>query len=449
MSRNLLFFCRQDGRDEFCKRAELAHWNVHLAATVHEVETLLDLRDFRVGVVRFGAADDTELAEIESIILASTNVSWIAVLDPSILPKPRVSRLVGEAFHDYHTLPLDTERLLSVAGHAYGMALLKTSAVSMDETKTAAEPEMVGASGPMQKLFRDIRKLAKIDAPIFISGESGTGKELAAQAIHERSSYAAGPFIAVNCGALPPNLIQSELFGHEKGAFTGAYQRKIGRLEAASNGTIFLDEIGDLPLDQQVNLLRFLQEKTVQRVGGNEAIPINVRVLAATHVDLEQAVKQGRFREDLYYRLHVLYIKIPPLRERAGDVELLARYFFDKFSRDKNNAVKGFSQQALQVMNNHDWPGNVRELINRVRRAMVMCEHKMIKATDLGLERRIGRRQVVSLSEARMVAEKQAVEQSLRMNGNNVSQAARQLGISRVTLYRLLSQFELERPESP
>ncbi|HET9122234.1 MAG TPA: sigma-54 dependent transcriptional regulator, partial [Acidiferrobacteraceae bacterium] len=406
MSRNLLVYRRRGGREGFCEVAEAAHWSVHLASTVREVETLLDLRDFRVGLVRFDGTDDTELAEVESLIQASTHVSWIAILDPAVLPNPRVSRLVGEAFYDYHTLPVDPHRLLSVVGHAYGMALLKTSSVSLDEAQSAAEPEMVGASATMQKLFRDIRKLAKIDAPIFISGESGTGKELAAQAIHERSSYATGPFIAVNCGALPPNLVQSELFGHEKGAFTGAFQRKIGRLEAASNGTIFLDEIGDLPLDQQVNLLRFLQEKTVQRVGGTEAIPINVRVLAATHVDLEQAVKQGRFREDLYYRLHVLYIKIPPLRERQGDVELLARYFFDKFSRDKSRAVKGFSQQALQVMNNYEWPGNVRELINRVRRAMVMCENRMIKAADLGLDRRNGRRQVVSLNEARMVAEK-------------------------------------------
>lgn len=447
MSRNLLFVSPA-GRDELCERAEADGWSVYVAVKAREVEALLDLRDFRVGIVRFDKADEHELGEVESLILASNNVSWIAVIDAACLATPRVSRFVGEAFYDYHTVPVVPERLFAVVGHAYGMSVLKSAFGPQEERRSDLEPEMVGASPAMQRLFRDIRKLSKIDAPIFISGESGTGKELAAQAIHERSAYAKGPFVAVNCGALPPNLIQSELFGHERGAFTGAHQRKIGRLEAASDGTIFLDEIGDLPLDQQVNLLRFLQQKTVERVGGNEVIPVNVRVLAATHVDLEEAVKQGRFREDLYYRLHVLYLKIPPLRERTGDVELLARYFFEKFSRDRSRGVKGFSQQALQVMNHHDWPGNVRELINRVRRAMVMCERRMIGAADLGLERRTGRRQPVSLSEARMAAERQAVEQSLRMNGNNVSQAARQLGISRVTLYRLLNQYQLERPET-
>jgi len=251
------------------------------------------------------------------------------------------------------------------------------------------------------------------------------------------------PFIAVNCGALPTNLIQSELFGHEKGAFTGAHQRKIGRIESAAGGTLFLDEIGDLALDLQVNLLRFLQEKTIERVGGTEKIHVDVRVIAATHVDLERAVKEGRFREDLYYRLNVLHLNVPSLREREQDIELLARFFFDKFAKEKNRNVKGFRRDTLQAMNDYEWPGNVRELINRIRRAMVMCDNRLITTADLGLERRLSQRRLTTLDEARTRAEKEAIQYSLRFNRNNVSQAARQLGVSRVTLYRLMEKYQI------
>jgi DNA-binding NtrC family response regulator len=302
---------------------------------------------------------------------------------------------------------------------------------------------MVGASSQMQHVYREIRKVAGNNAPVLISGESGTGKELAAQAIHERSPQADGPFIAVNCGALPANLIQSELFGHEKGSFTGAHQRKIGRIEVASGGTLFLDEIGDLPMELQTNLLRFLQEKTIQRVGGREDITVDVRVIAATHVNLEKAVHEGSFREDLYYRLNVLQIKMPALRERIGDVPLLAQYIFRRFADEKGRRVKGFSEDALHTMNQYDWPGNVRELINRVRRAMVMCDKFLISPVDLGLERRTNSRTVVTLSEARDKAEIDTIRIALAQNMGNISLAAQQLGVSRVTLYRLMEKQDV------
>jgi DNA-binding NtrC family response regulator len=300
---------------------------------------------------------------------------------------------------------------------------------------------MVGTSPVMQALFRDIRKVGAVDAPVLIQGESGTGKELTALAIHARSRRAGAPFMAVNCGALPANLIQSELFGHEKGAFTGAHQRKIGRIEAAAGGTIFLDEIGDLSLDLQVNLLRFLQAKTIERVGGTQSLQVDVRVIAASHVDLERAVAEGRFREDLYYRLNVLHLRVPALRERESDIELLARFFFEKFAKEKNPQVRGFSQQALQVMNTYAWPGNVRELINRIRRAMVMCENRLIAPGDLGLERRGVKRTIRTLGGARAAAEKEAIRYALQYARNNVSRAARELGISRVMLYRLKQKY--------
>jgi transcriptional regulator with PAS, ATPase and Fis domain len=246
----------------------------------------------------------------------------------------------------------------------------------------------------------------------------------------------------VNCGALPANLIQSELFGYEKGAFTGAAARKVGHIEAAAGGTIFLDEIGDLSADLQVNLLRFLQENTIERVGSTEKLSVDVRVIAATHVNLEKAVEEGRFREDLYYRLHVLNLKVPPLRERQGDVELLARFFFDKFAKERRPALRGFSHRALGVMREHDWPGNVRELINRVRRAMVMSDKRLITPEDLGLHAGAPRRRVITLEQAREEAERGAIQSCLQ-RVRNVSRAARELGISRVTLYRLMEKHGL------
>ena len=228
------------------------------------------------------------------------------------------------------TLPIDPRRLEITLGRAWGIGQLKIAS----RTAGGAPPtqyEMVGASPQMHALFHTIRKVATVDAPVLVYGESGTGKELAARAIHDHSQRAHGPFVAVNCAALPATLIHSELFGHERGSFTGAHKRAIGRLETAAGGTVFLDEIGDLPHELQVTLLRFLQEKTIERIGGNESIAIDVRVLAATNIDLEQAVAEGRFREDLYYRLNVLRIAVPALRERETDIEILARFFFNKF----------------------------------------------------------------------------------------------------------------------
>lgn len=312
--------------------------------------------------------------------------------------------------------------------------------------KSPSEPiqhYMVGDSLAMQQVVRDICKVAWVDAPITVTGECGTGKELAARAIHEGSSRAKGPFQAINCGGLPADLIQSELFGHHKGAFTGAHRDKIGRVEAADGGTLFLDEIGDLPLNLQANLLRFLQEGTIEKIGSTKEQEVDVRVIAATNIDLHKAVEQGRFREDLYYRLNVLTLQLPPLRERYGDIEILADYFFRKFADERNYNVQGFSESAWQVMNLYHWPGNVRELINRIRRAIVMCEHRLISPHDLGLERRLYKRTLSTLAEARADAEKRAIQACLRCCRNNISEAARRLEVSRVYLYRLIEKYKL------
>jgi DNA-binding NtrC family response regulator len=257
------------------------------------------------------------------------------------------------------------------------------------------------------------------------------------------SGRAAGPFVPVNCGALPEGLIQSELFGHEKGAFSGADRSHTGRIESAQDGTLFLDEIGDLPLNLQTNLLRFLQEKSIERVGGSGQIFLDVRIVAATNVNLEEAVKQGRFREDLYYRLNVLNIDTPPLRKRGNDMRLLAESFFEQFSKEANSNLKGLSKQAIDAIEAHYWPGNIREMINRIQRAVVMCEGKLITIRDLGLDEAIPS-DLCSLGEARGVAERKIIETTLFHMRNNVSKTARQLDISRVTLYRLMEQHSIE-----
>jgi Response regulator containing CheY-like receiver, AAA-type ATPase, and DNA-binding domains len=278
-----------------------------------------------------------------------------------------------------------------------------------------------------------------------IEGETGTGKELIANAIHAHSKRKDKPTVAINCGAFPPELIQAELFGYEKGAFTGAHCRKIGRIEAAQGGTLFLDEIGDLPLAQQVNLLRFLEERCIERVGGIEKIPIDVRIISATHVDLKQAVEEGKFREDLYYRLRVLHLKTPPLRERESDIELLTWYFFEEFSKNLRRKPKGFCTDALYLLQQHDWPGNVRELMNCIRHAVVMSENHLLTPADLGLDKRNKERiSVKTLEQARADADCETILSTIRHTRFNMTRAARNLGISRVSLYRLIDKYQLK-----
>jgi len=250
---------------------------------------------------------------------------------------------------------------------------------------SGGDPPMVGTSPALRKLQATIGKVAVTDAPVLITGESGTGKELAAVSIHQRSLRATGPFVPINCAALPKTLIASELFGHEKGAFTGADQRRIGRLQAADRGTVFLDEIGDLPMDLQAHLLRFLQESTIDRVGGTHPIKVDVRVIAATNVPLRKAVAEGRFREDLYFRLNVLTMEMPPLRERVEDIDPLVAHFVAKFAREAGKAIQGLSPEAAQLMRRYSWPGNIRELIATIRRAVVMADESLIRPEDLAL----------------------------------------------------------------
>lgn len=396
---------------------------------------------------------EAELAYLDKCepVVSNNQISWVGLVAQELISTPRMREFIGEHLFNFITIPADMDHIVLTLRHAWGMSFIRDlqGRSKLDRLPAAAtDTTMVGESAQMQRLFSQIQKVARTDASILITGPSGTGKEIAALSIHRQSNRRDAPFIAVNCGAIAPQLFQSELFGYERGAFTGANQRKIGRIEAAQGGTLFLDEIGDMPFDMQVNLLRFLQEKTIERVGGNEPLEINVRVIAATHIDLAEAVRQGRFREDLYYRINVVCIGIPPLADRGQDIEDIAKYYFAKFASMHNRSLRGFSKAAMNAMLSHSWPGNVRELVNRVQRATVMAEGRFIQPEDLGFERQLEQNHVMSLEDARAAAESMVIRRALSQSRNQISRAAALLGVSRVTLYRLIEKYNI-RPDMP
>ena len=299
----------------------------------------------------------------------------------------------------------------------------------------------------MHQVFTSIRKVATSDAPVLVLGESGTGKEMVAHAIHRRSVRKDGPFVAINCGAIPESLLESELFGHEKGAFTGAHVQRKGRVELANGGTLFLDEIGELPALLQVKLLRFLQEQCIERVGGRQSIQIDSRVVAATNVDLKKAIPENRFREDLYYRLAVVAINLPPLREREADIRMLAQEFLRRAAAKIGKNGLAFDHDALRALEHHSWPGNVRELDNRVRRAVIMSDGKRLRPADLELGNPAERHQVASLRQTREAVEREMIQKALRKHDGIISRAAADLGISRPTLYERMDKLGLKRDQ--
>jgi two-component system NtrC family response regulator len=308
---------------------------------------------------------------------------------------------------------------------------------------------LVGSSALVQDVFRMIRRVGPSEVPVLITGESGTGKELVARAIHRQSARKGEPFVAINCGAIPETLIENELFGHEKGAFTGATQQRMGRVEAAQRGTLFLDEIGDIPLGLQVKLLRFLQDHTIQRLGAKEAIAVDARIIAATNVNLQKAISEGRFREDLYYRLCVVTIAVPPLSKRGSDITLLARTFLTQFAKEQKKSLKGFTPQAVEALTVYGWPGNVRELENRIKRAVVMAEGKYVTPMNLELKAPSSSEEDTStLRASRDSLEKDLVRLAIKKADGNVSRAAAELGISRPRLYQLLARYGLKRTKS-
>ncbi len=353
---------------------------------------------------------------------------------------------IDKGAHDIFPKPVDLDELKVVLHRVYRRVGLERE--NLEERNLAERvsfEDIIGNSPPMQEIFATVRKVAGTDVPVLITGESGTGKELIANAIHNLSRRKSGPFIAINCGAIPDTLLESELFGHEKGSFTGASTQRRGKLEYANGGTLFLDEIGDLVPELQVKILRFLQEKVIERVGGRQLIPVDSRVIAATNQNLEEEVKANHFREDLYFRLAVVRMALPPLRERGNDVIQLAEHLATAFSQELKKPPKKFSKQALDAIRRHNWPGNVRELQNRVKRAIVLADGPSIGPSELELETPNGSVSASSstLKEAKEALERDILANTLRENNGNISKTAKALGISRPTLYDLMSRYGL------
>jgi two-component system NtrC family response regulator len=328
---------------------------------------------------------------------------------------------------------------------AFHLAGLERELERLRDARYAEPMEGIVATDPgMQKMLRMIEKVAPTNASVLVLGESGTGKELVARAIHARSERSRCRFVAINCAAIPETLLESELFGYEKGAFTGAVRQTLGKVETAEGGTLFLDEIGDMPLALQAKLLRFLQDRVIERIGGRQPLAVDVRVVCATNQDLSTLISTQRFRQDLFYRISEVTISLPPLRERGGDAVVLANAFLKRAAASNPRAPRGFSDDALLAIQRHDWPGNVRELENKVRSATIMAGGAQITAEDMGLGSGTGQFRMLNLKAMRQEAERQAVQQALSITSGNLSAAAELLGITRPTLYDLLDKLGLK-----
>ena len=385
-------------------------------------------------------------ATLEAILAARPGTKVIVASGHDARESAR--RAIALGAFDFYNKPLDIDELGLIVRRAYHVAALETENRRLADAAAVVTANrvlggMVTAAPEMLKVARMVERVASANVSVMLLGASGTGKELLARGLHKASARAKAPFVAINCAAIPDTLLESELFGYERGAFTGAVKTQEGKIELAQGGTLFLDEVGDIPLPLQVKLLRFLQERVIERVGGRKSIPVDVRIVCATHQDLEVMIGDGRFREDLWYRLAEIVVRIPGLKERPGDAALLGRYFMALYARENGRQFQGFTADAIAALADWHWPGNVRELENRVKRAVIMAETSRISAADLDLVN-TGDEAALSLKRAREMADRQAIRRALVRCDGNMSSAAKLLGISRPTLYDLVKQYGLE-----
>ena len=356
-------------------------------------------------------------------------------------------RAIASGAWDFYQKPVDIDELHLIVRRAFHVSTLETEnrrLTAMQGGDNRLLGTLISAAPEMQKVARTIERVAGTSASVVLLGASGTGKELLARGLHDASDRKGKPFVAINCAAIPENLLESELFGHEKGAFTGAVKTTIGKIESADGGTLFLDEVGDIPLQLQVKLLRFLQERVIERIGGRQTIPVDVRIVTATHRDLDKMIAEESFREDLYYRLAEIVVRIPTLAERPGDAVLLAKHFLMRFAKEMNPQIKGFTPDALAAIDNWGWPGNVRELENRMKRAVIMADDRLIHADDLDFGKVADEDvDVINLKTVREMADRTAIRRAIARTQGNISNAAKLLGVSRPTLYDLMKQHQI------
>ena len=434
-----------DATEEVRQIAGSFLWDVVAAESPEQLQRLLRRGDVRVVLIDLRGAMQMAQSWLPAFSREHPCLQMVALVERVQAEKPENASFLHAYFFDICFAPIEPMRLTFSIGHAWTMAGVANMQYEGEGAccAQADDGELVGHSEAMQAVRRSIKRYAGTPLPVLITGPTGTGKELAARSIHEASERADKPFVAVNCGALAPNLVQSELFGHEKGAFTGATKRRIGWVESANGGTLFLDEIGDLPLDTQVSLLRFLQQGEIQRVGGETTIPADARIIAATHVDLAQAVLDGSFREDLFFRLDVLPLSMPPLSERGTDVLELAQHFLDRFCQELGVKRKRLSPPTEAAMLAYDWPGNIRELMNRLRRGIVLSDGPSVSLSELENITETNDGEMHTLTQAREKAERQAIAEAISRAGRNVTEAARLLDVSRCTLHRLIRKYGL------
>jgi two-component system NtrC family response regulator len=418
-------------------------YEISVAENAGEALNLFNTDDPVVVLLDLGLPPSPETAEeglklLEEIVAKKLGTKVVVITGNT--EKNIAVKAVSLGAYDYHQKPVDLEELRIVLKRAVYLSKLEHQ-VSELQCLVSDELQfhgMVATSRTMMDLFERAKKVARTDYPILIQGESGTGKERLACAIHYMSGRSGRPLVIIDCGSIPESLLESELFGHEKGSFTGAHARQIGKVERAQGGTVVLDEVGELPLHLQVKLLRFLQEGTIERIGGKEPLSVDARVIAITNVDLKKAVEDHFFREDLYYRLNVVPLFIPALTDRPDDIPVLARYFLDTYSREIGPKFKGFSSSAMDAMISYDWPGNIREMQNRIKRAVVMAEGDYLQPQDIDLD--ATGRSLLTLKQARDAAEISAIKQTLARHGGNISKAAQDLDVSRPTLHDLIKK---------
>jgi len=421
-------------------------YDVLIAGTRAAAIELLRAEEPKVVTLDLGLPPDPDgasegLATLEEILSLAPDTKVIMVSGNE--DRHNAIQAVAAGAYDFYQKPIDQDELELIIRRAFALRQLEEEVRILRDGKLQSPlAGLVTGAESMLKVCAMVEKVADAEVSVLLLGASGTGKEVLARALHQLSPRRQGPFVAINCAAIPENLLESELFGYEKGAFTGAVKQTVGKIEMAQKGTLFLDEIGDLPSPLQVKLLRFIQERVIERVGGRREIPVDVRIVCATHQNLERLIAEDLFREDLFYRLSEIVINIPPLKDRPGDAPLLAHNFLNRFNKEMGRSVKGFSSDATEVLDSYDWPGNVRELENKMKRAVIMCDGKRITAEDLDLRPKDGA-PTLNLKQVREEADRQAIRRALARSDGNISQAAKLLGVSRPTIYDLMRQYRI------
>lgn len=447
IEKNTLLIVEDDAGLQSQLKWAFGEYDLHFASDRLEAITCLRRFEPKVITLDLGLPPDPTnasegLATLEEIKNISPNTKVIVVTGND--ERENAIKAVSMGAYDYYQKPIDVDLLKIIIERAINLDNIEKENAKLQMASVEFQDGIIGASPQIQKIREMINKIAPTEATVLLLGESGTGKEVVARALHNNSARSSETFVAINCAAIPENLLESELFGYEKGAFTGASKQTKGKIEYADGGTLFLDEVGDLPFALQAKLLRFLQERTIERVGGREEISVDVRVICATHQDLSKYIAESKFREDLYYRVSEITINIPPLRDREGDAVLLAHSFLRQFTSDKSQGVSGFTDDAMKGIESYSWPGNVRELENKIKRAIILSDGVLANSDDLELGQyaeEAWEKKNLNLKQVREKAEKTAITQALSITNKNITDAAKLLGVSRPTFYDLIKKL--------